>query len=37
MKKIYSAPEFEVTVLMAEDILSGSNEPGIDMDDVFDN
>ena len=35
MKKIYNAPELEVTVLSAEDILDGSKEPGIDMDDVF--
>ena len=35
MKKIYNAPEVEITVLAAEDILTGSNEPGIDVDDMF--
>ena len=33
MKKLYNAPELEITVLTAEDILNnGSNEPGIEMD-----
>ena len=35
MKKIYNAPELEVTVLFAEDILTVSNELGMDVEDSF--